>query len=95
MGKSAFAHKAGVHIAAVNKASQTYEHINPELVGNARNILMSDQAGLAVVMHKAEGKNIRLNKDKSEAREVIETVKRMESVKDISSRGRRPLLKFS
>ncbi|HVM33065.1 MAG TPA: citramalate synthase [bacterium] len=79
VGKSAFAHKAGVHIAAVNKAAKTYEHINPERVGNARNILMSDQAGLAVVLHKAQGKNLKLNKDKSEAREVIDKVKRMES----------------
>jgi 2-isopropylmalate synthase len=79
VGKSAFAHKAGIHIAAVNKFSQTYEHINPEWVGNARNILMSDQAGLAVVLHKAGRKNIRLKKDNSEAREVIETVKKMES----------------
>jgi 2-isopropylmalate synthase len=79
VGKSAFAHKAGVHIAAVSKAAKTYEHIDPQLVGNHRNILMSDQAGLAVVLHKAGKKNIKLNKDHSEARAVIETVKKMES----------------
>jgi len=46
VGKSAFAHKAGVHISAVQKSSVTYEHIFPEKVGNNRKILVSDQAGL-------------------------------------------------
>ncbi|HET9870742.1 MAG TPA: citramalate synthase, partial [bacterium] len=79
VGKSAFAHKAGVHIAAVSKAAATYEHIDPAKVGNKRNILMSDQAGLAVVLHKARGQDLKMGKDKSEARAVIEQVKRMES----------------
>src|SRR6185295_7543286 len=79
VSKSAFAHKAGVHIAAVKKASQSYEHVNPELVGNDRNLLMSDQAGLAVVLHKAGNSKLKLKKDHSEAKAVIESVKRMEN----------------
>jgi 2-isopropylmalate synthase len=78
VSKSAFAHKAGVHIAAVKKASKSYEHINPELVGNIRNLLMSDQAGLAVVLHKAGDSHIHL-KDKDEAKSVIDKVKQMEN----------------
>ena len=78
VSKSAFAHKAGVHIAAVKKASKSYEHINPELVGNVRNLLMSDQAGLAVVLHKAGDSHIHL-KDKDEAKSVVDKVKQMES----------------
>ncbi len=79
VSKSAFTHKAGVHIAAVRKASKSYEHINPVFVGNDRNILMSDQAGLAVVHHKALDKRIRMKKGGSEARNVIDKIKNLEN----------------
>ncbi len=45
VGRAAFAHKGGIHVSAVVKNSRTYEHVNPELVGNQRRILISDQAG--------------------------------------------------
>ncbi|HEY5038450.1 MAG TPA: citramalate synthase, partial [bacterium] len=79
VSKSAFAHKAGVHIAAVKKASKSYEHISPEQVGNHRNILMSDQAGLSVVLHKAGDSLAHLKKDKAAATAVINSVKKMEN----------------
>lgn len=54
VGASAFAHKAGIHASGVRKNSQTYEHINPELIGNERRFLVSDQAGTASIKEKAK-----------------------------------------
>ncbi len=51
---SAFAHKGGIHVSAVNKNPDTYEHIKPELVGNKRRILLSDLSGRANVLAKAD-----------------------------------------
>jgi 2-isopropylmalate synthase len=79
VGRSAFAHKAGVHISAVKKHAGTYEHIQPDTVGNHRKILLSDQSGLSVVMHKAGDRRIRLKRDTPEAKRIIETIKVMES----------------
>ena len=45
VGPSAFAHKGGVHVSAVQRNPETYEHIDPELVGNSRKILISELAG--------------------------------------------------
>lgn len=55
IGRSAFAHKAGVHASGVRKNSKTYEHICPECIGNIRRILVSDQAGSASVKEKIQG----------------------------------------
>ena len=52
VGNSAFAHKAGIHASGVRKNSNTSEHISPELVGNLRRILVSDQAGTASIREK-------------------------------------------
>ena len=52
VGASAFAHKAGLHASAVAKSPAFYEHIDPALVGNARDILVSDQAGRANLMFR-------------------------------------------
>ncbi|HEY2774197.1 MAG TPA: citramalate synthase [Candidatus Binatia bacterium] len=54
VGRSAFAHKGGLHVAAVRKNAVTYEHIDPALVGNHQRVLISDLAGRSNVMHKAE-----------------------------------------
>ena len=52
VGASAFAHKGGLHLAAVRKNPDSYEHIKPEQVGNQRHLLVSDQAGRAVLLEK-------------------------------------------
>lgn len=52
VGRSAFAHKAGIHASGVRKNSNTYEHVSPESVGNERRILVSDQAGTATIKEK-------------------------------------------
>jgi 2-isopropylmalate synthase len=54
VGRSAFAHKGGVHVQAVERNPITYEHIEPEKVGNVRRILISDQSGKSNVLHKAK-----------------------------------------
>lgn len=54
VGASAFAHKGGVHVHAVNKVPETYEHIKPEEVGNKRRFLVSDLSGKSTVLHKAK-----------------------------------------
>ncbi len=53
VGASAFAHKGGVHVSAVRKAPETYEHVAPETVGNARRVLVSDLAGRSNLLEKA------------------------------------------
>jgi len=54
VGKSAFAHKGGIHVSAVLKDSRMYEHIRPELVGNTRRILISELSGKSNVAMKAK-----------------------------------------
>ncbi|GEA14140.1 citramalate synthase [Moorella sp. E308F] len=76
VGYSAFAHKGGIHVSAVLKASQTYEHIRPQLVGNERRILMSDQAGASNLRCKAEEMGLELSPEKEQA--LINGIKEME-----------------
>jgi 2-isopropylmalate synthase len=78
VGKSAFTHKGGMHISAVRKATQAYEHIDPEQVGNQRKLIVSDQAGVSAILDKAGAQKIRLRKETPEARQVMDTVKRLE-----------------
>lgn len=54
VGAAAFAHKGGIHVSAVKRNPLTYEHIEPERVGNIRRILISDQSGRSNVLHKAK-----------------------------------------
>ena len=57
VGRSAFAHKGGVHVSAVMKDATTYEHIRPEVVGNERRVLVSELAGTASILAKMRGSN--------------------------------------
>ncbi|MCI4626376.1 MAG: citramalate synthase [Candidatus Magnetoovum sp. WYHC-5] len=77
-GDSAFAHKGGMHVNAVQKRTDTYEHVNPELVGNSRRILISDLAGKSNILRKAEEFGMSLDKDKKVA-ELLEKLKELES----------------
>ncbi len=79
VGESAFAHKGGVHVSAVMNDSTTYEHIQPEKVGNQRRILVSEQAGKSNIIYKAKEFNIDLTKDKTSASELVKTIKDMEN----------------
>ena len=52
VGENAFSHKGGLHASAVEKNPSTYEHIDPEIVGNSRNVIISDQAGKANLLNQ-------------------------------------------
>ncbi len=78
VGASAFAHKGGIHVSAVRKNPLTYEHILPELVGNARKILISELAGQSSILHKAEEYKIDLSKDTEDVKKILNKVKELE-----------------
>jgi len=79
VGESAFAHKGGVHVSAISKKPETYEHISPELVGNSRRVIISELAGRSNVLKKAEEFGISfLKKDSTQLKEILNKVKDME-----------------
>jgi 2-isopropylmalate synthase len=78
-GDSAFAHKAGMHVSAILKHSETYEHISPALVGNSQRILISDLAGRANILRKAEEFGIKLSNDSVQLIDIITQLKELES----------------
>ena len=78
VGRSAFAHKGGLHVDAVMKESETYEHIRPELVGNQRRLLVSDQAGASTVVYKAKALGMDLDKQSPQTKEILARLKQME-----------------
>jgi 2-isopropylmalate synthase len=78
VGNSAFAHKGGVHVSAVQKRPQTYEHIQPELVGNRRKILISELAGKSAVLSKAKELEIDFKKDAKATGKVLKLLKELE-----------------
>ena len=63
VGKSAFAHKGGVHVSAVMKDATTYEHLTPEAVGNQRRVLVSDLSGRSNVFYKADELTVDADRD--------------------------------
>jgi 2-isopropylmalate synthase len=78
VGRSAFAHKGGVHISAVERSPRTYEHIDPELVGNKRRFLISDLSGRAAVQRKAVEFGIPLSSKDPVALQVLNQIKELE-----------------
>ena len=79
VGSSAFAHKGGAHVNAVQKLAASYEHINPELVGNERNILISDLAGRSNIVIKAQELGFKLTNDTPELKPILNRVKELEN----------------
>jgi 2-isopropylmalate synthase len=79
VGDSAFAHKAGVHVSAVLKSPQTYEHIDPELVGNARRVLISDLAGRGNILRKAKEFGIELSPGSPQLQDILQRLKELEN----------------
>lgn len=79
VGLSAFAHKGGIHVSAVERNPLTYEHIQPELIGNLRRIVISDQAGLSNVLAKARSFGIDLDKQSPTCRQILQHLKTLEN----------------
>ncbi len=77
VGASAFAHKGGIHVAAVMKVEQSYQHIDPALVGNEKRVLVSELSGRGNLLYKAQ--EFGMDASKEEVKQVLAQVKELES----------------
>ncbi len=80
VGESAFAHKGGIHVSAVERNPLTYEHIEPDKVGNIRRILISDQSGRSNVLHKAEKWGLKIDGKDPVLSKIIKELKEQENL---------------
>ncbi|MGD9732446.1 MAG: citramalate synthase [Desulfamplus sp.] len=78
VGHSAFAHKGGIHVSAVMKAAEAYEHMNPELVGSKRRVLVSEQSGMSNISYKAKEFGIDLGDNGKYSKSIVTTIKDLE-----------------
>lgn len=78
VGNCAFAHKGGMHIDAVNKNPASFEHVNPELIGNSRRILTSEVAGRSTILRKINEIDSNIKKDSPETQVIIDRLKKLE-----------------
>ena len=78
VGESAFAHKGGIHVSAVMKEPETYEHMNPALVGNTRRVLVSDLSGRANIVYKAREYGVDLEGKNAVVKRLLSELKRLE-----------------
>ncbi len=79
VGKSAFAHKGGVHVSAIMKNPKAYEHIPPERVGNTRRVIVSEQSGKSNIEYKARELGIDLGNDDRRGRAIVSNIKELEN----------------
>ncbi len=80
VGESAFAHKGGIHVSAVKRNPLTYEHIEPDKVGNIRRILISDQSGRANILHKAKEWGLKLSASDPLLSSIMSELKELENL---------------
>ncbi|MCA1926970.1 MAG: citramalate synthase [Calditerrivibrio sp.] len=79
VGRSAFAHKGGVHVSAILKNSRTYEHIEPELVGNKQRVLISDLSGKSNLIYKARDFGLEIDPNDPNLSTILEKLKDLEN----------------
>ena len=79
VGDSAFAHKGGVHVSAIRKSDATYEHIQPQKVGNRQRVLISDLSGESNILFKAAEFKINLESEDPKVRQILDNLKRLEN----------------
>ncbi len=79
VGRSAFAHKGGIHVSAVEKNPKTYEHIDPQSIGNRRRILLSDLSGGSTILHKAREFGLDLEKKDPLVKHLLKDLKELEN----------------
>lgn len=79
VGMSAFAHKGGIHVSAIQRDSRTYEHIDPLLVGNQQRVLVSELAGQSNIFYRAESMGIQLDKSSPVVRTILDKIKQLEN----------------
>ena len=78
VGRSAFAHKGGVHVSAVLKDAATYEHVSPKTVGNRQRVLLSDLSGRGSILYKLKQHGLEERLDDDARRELLDRIKHME-----------------
>ena len=78
VGQTAFAHKGGMHVNAVQKVARSFEHIDPALVGNERRVLVSDLAGRSNIVMKAQELGFQLTNDTPELKTILARIKELE-----------------
>ena len=78
VGKSAFAHKGGIHVSAIMKIPRAYEHMDPQQVGNQRRVLVSDLSGKSNVEYKAKELGVELGKNGVDSRQIASEIKQLE-----------------
>jgi 2-isopropylmalate synthase len=79
VGERAFAHKGGLHVSAVEKDPRTYEHIEPSLVGNARHIVVSDQAGRSNILARFREIGLEIDANAPEVPKLLDLIKQREN----------------
>ncbi len=79
VGATAFAHKGGIHVNAIEKVARSYEHIEPEQVGNHRRVLVSELSGRSNILMKAHELGMDLSKDTPEVRDILQQLKQLEN----------------
>ena len=80
VGAAAFSHKGGLHVSAVQKDPKTYEHINPEEVGNTRNIIISDQSGKSNIISRLKSIKVNIEESDPKIKKLLDEVKDREFI---------------
>ncbi len=80
VGAAAFSHKGGLHVSAVQKDPKTYEHIKPELVGNVRNIVVSDQSGKSNIISRLKSIGVEFKNEDPKIKKLLDEVKDREFI---------------
>ena len=75
VGASAFSHKGGLHVSAVKKDPKTYEHVDPSLIGNHRNIIVSNQAGRSNILSRLEKYGVKIDSKDPKVQKILDEVK--------------------
>jgi 2-isopropylmalate synthase len=78
VGKSAFAHKGGIHVSAIMKTPRAYEHMRPELVGNTQRVLVSDLSGKSNIEYKAAEFGVKLGGNGFDSKRIVSRIKELE-----------------
>ena len=78
VGKSAFAHKGGIHVSAIMKVPKAYEHMDPSVVGNQRRVLVSDLSGKSNVEYKARELGVELDTNGYDSSKIVTEIKQLE-----------------
>ncbi len=79
VGDSAFAHKGGIHVSAIQRHPETYEHIRPDLVGNYQRVLVSDLGGRSNIIRKIKDFKLKVDPDSPKVAQIVKELKDLEN----------------